>query len=304
MSGNTLAKPLRAGSVIAVVLTLGAGSVALGQSAPLNTYIGSSSDWFNAGNWSLGHSPVGGEDVLINGGRTVIIDPANDPAAGSAGGGGAGKVVFQDIHITGNATLETLAGTQITTRNETLSGGGRLIHRASIALDDLSGGILTVLDSAGQSGPVFNPTHVSKRDVILRNAIKKSITFGLGGTTPASTLPGAVGAGHYATLNCQTLDIAAGSLNLDLFYGFTPSIGQTFEIITIGGNPGTGTRIGEFVGLPEEAFVKGFGDVGLYISYAGGDGNDVVLSARAVPEPGVLAVAGVGMFAVAGRRRR
>ena len=60
------------------------------------------------------------------------------------------------------------------------------------------------------------------------------------------------------------------------------------------------TLTGEFNGLSEGAAVPGSG--GRFITYAGGDGNDIVLSA--IPEPSALCLALAGLLAATGSRRR
>ena len=287
-------------AVLAVLALTGGSSVA---QADVLTFTGSTTDWFAPSNWDLGRIPTRGDTVFIVGGRSVIIDPANDPAAASSTGGGAGKVSLQDVHVIDDSVLETLAGTEFTTRNETISLGGQLIHRGTRAIDDPTGGTLRVLprptgldpgDGRGGGGMVLNPTPKSKREVLLQS----SVTFGLGGTTAASNLvPDAFGPGHYATIDCLIADLG-GTLDLQLFHGFTPALGQSFQIISIGT-----TRTGTFDGLGEGAFVKSFGDVALYISYAGGDGNDVVLTASAIPAPGAAALLGLGGLMGIRRRR-
>jgi len=65
-------------------------------------------------------------------------------------------------------------------------------------------------------------------------------------------------------------------LSLSLYYGFRPRAGDSFQIITA-----NRLLVGTFPGMPEGALVGCTDDnVGFYISYVGGDGNDVVLSAR------------------------
>jgi hypothetical protein len=260
--------------------------------ADLLTFTGSTPNWFAPSNWDGGRVPGADDDVLIGGGRTVVIDPALGPA----------EVTFRDITITGDATLETLPGTIYTSRNETLDDGN-LIHRSTRAFDTVGDfGTLRVLPCSGFTcgGIKFNPTPKTKRDIVLQS----SVTFGLGGATAASNLVSAAfGAGHYATLTTDNATLG-GTLDLELFYGFTPTLGQSFQIINVGmAGPGSGTRTGQFDGLGEGAFVKGFRDVGLYISYAGGNGNDVVLTAAAIPTPAAATVLGLGGL-IATRRRR
>lgn len=71
------------------------------------------------------------------------------------------------------------------------------------------------------------------------------------------------------------VNLSGGILDTVLVGGFTPSVGQTFEIINNqGNNPVTGT----FSGLAQNA-VFAAGSSRMQISYTGGDGNDVVLTA-------------------------
>lgn len=237
------------------------------------TFTGTTSDWYDVANWDLGRLPKAGDDVVLDSGRAVVIDPALAPAADPD----PGVVRIGDLFISEGASLETLAGVHLTTRDEDVSDGGRLIHRSTRAVDDPLGGSLFTAPSlfgAGGSGGVYlNPTPKFKRDVVLQS----SVSFGLGGPAAASnTIPGAYGPGHYATLTATTATLG-GTLDVALYYGFTPTTGQSFQIITVDGE-----RTGNFAGLAEGDLVTSFGNVGLYITYRGGDGNDVVLTAAAL----------------------
>ena len=64
----------------------------------------------------------------------------------------------------------------------------------------------------------------------------------------------------------------SGSLSVSLLDNYTLSPGDSFEIINI-----DGLRTAQFNGLAEGSLVDIFDDVGLYITYFGGDGNDIVL---------------------------
>ena len=67
-----------------------------------------------------------------------------------------------------------------------------------------------------------------------------------------------------------------GELSLSTYYDFSPRPGQAFQIATV-----NGTRRGEFIGIPEGGYVGCTDEnVGLRLSYEGGDGNDIVISAE------------------------
>ena len=87
--------------------------------------------------------------------------------------------------------------------------------------------------------------------------------------------------------------------------GYDPANGDALTIIN---NDGTDAVTGSFAGLPQGAPLPltnpGTGNTFVFIvSYTGGDGNDVVLTAG-VPEPGTLGLIGLAGAAVLARRRR
>src|SRR5262249_5903192 len=73
-----------------------------------------------------------------------------------------------------------------------------------------------------------------------------------------------------------TVNLGGAALTASLGAGFTPSAGQTFTIIA---NDGTDMVMGTFAGLAQGATVM-IGGAAFIISYAGGTGNDVVLTAN------------------------
>ena len=92
----------------------------------------------------------------------------------------------------------------------------------------------------------------------------------------------------------------AGTLTVSLLGGFDLHRGNVFNFLRVGG-----TLSGQYEGLDEGALVGTFGDQDLFITYVGGDGNDVALFTNVVPEPATVLIwsmlAGLGMTV---RRRR
>jgi hypothetical protein len=88
----------------------------------------------------------------------------------------------------------------------------------------------------------------------------------------------------------------AGSLNLA--FGFTPTIGDTFLILD---NDGVDPITGTFA----EGLTASDGPIEVAINYLGGDGNDIVLTVtNVIPEPSTSLLGLGALFALIGRRRR
>lgn len=73
--------------------------------------------------------------------------------------------------------------------------------------------------------------------------------------------------------------VSGGTLNLSMYNNFQPSVGNTFVIIN---NDGSDPVTGTFSGLSEGQNIS-VGNNTFRISYAGGDGNDIVLTSINVP---------------------
>ncbi|MCA9229868.1 MAG: multicopper oxidase domain-containing protein [Planctomycetales bacterium] len=66
-----------------------------------------------------------------------------------------------------------------------------------------------------------------------------------------------------------TLD---GQLDVSLVHPYSLIAGESYQIVDVGG-----TLTGTFAGLPELGFVGKYGSTNLFITYQGGDGNDIAL---------------------------
>ncbi len=92
----------------------------------------------------------------------------------------------------------------------------------------------------------------------------------------------------------------SGFLNVSFINDFALVDLYTFDIIRVGGS-----LTGQFDGLDEGAVVGNFGGVDLYITYKGGDGNDISLyNSSSVPEPGATGMLLLGCFAMVAIRRK
>ena len=157
-------------------------------------------NWFNPANWSTGRVPGPEDDVLLDENDYVVIDPALGPM----------PVKIRDLRVSDRAKLTTLPGTIMQTRDELVSGNGRIDYHSSGA----DGESLTFAPASdtnpcvGNSDVSFNPTAKSIRTVDLQSSVV--LEFGLGGREPATLTKESTGTlvltgsnGHYATLTAD-----------------------------------------------------------------------------------------------------
>jgi hypothetical protein len=253
-------------------------------------FMESTGDWFVGANWA--HGATGQRGVVPGPGDEAVI--GEDSVAQVNGVASGGPVEVRMILQFDQSRLEVLPGT--------------LIHYdAYLAVEEstvaLVGAAMEITAPGGVPGGsgwgcrncgFSNPSAVVTTLLDLAGA---SMDFGLGGTLPAS--PSATGLGHYATFVADRVELDGAELGVSLFYGFEPAVGDSFQIIS------AGTELnGRFANADEGNIVSVFGDVGLQISYAGGDGNDVVLKGVQVPELATSSLLLCALALMAGNRRR
>lgn len=149
----------------------------------------------------------------------------------------------------------------------------------------------TVVNVSG----IYGGASVSDRGTIKGTGTVKSLSVDQGGTVAPGNSPGKLTVLESLTLSAgatyevelqnkdnydqlqvgTTVDITGAKLDLKLFEGYKINKGDKFTVIN---KTGAGTITGTFAGLAEGATIA-IGTASFSISYVGGDGNDVVLTA-------------------------
>ena len=187
-------------------------------------------------------APLGGNATIDAGANTVVSFAG---AVGGPAGTGVTKTGPGTLLLNG---VNTNAGATAVNAG-TLGGAGTIagdLNNASVVAPGTSPGVLTVAGNYTQTAA---------------------------GTLQLE-LNGAAGTEHDRLAVAGTATLA-GQLAVSL--GFAPAAGQSFVVLD---NPGGDPVAGTFAGLPEAATLSAGGHA-LRVSYIGGDGNDVTLTAVA-----------------------
>jgi hypothetical protein len=310
-------KSIAAAAIVAVTSTPALSAVA-GNFIGTN-FAGTDRNWFNPANWSTGRVPGPADDVVLDGTDDVVIDPALAGRAGGnvevhsmTLKDDAQLETLPGTHVR-HRSFAILDRSQMTTRSGVMEmddlivspppscatcGGIGLnpsawyVSKPAVVIGSslyfgLGGREPAGITKTGAGTIVFvgygsyatlHADALALGDGPVTHAITARLT-GLRRIT--ATLPPAANAVPRITARIDKLPSQVTAridrlprLQLGLHYGFEPAAGGTFQIIT------TNALLGEFEGLPEGALVGCTeGNVGLSITYRGGDGNDVVLTA-------------------------
>ena len=277
---------------------------------------------------------AGKGNVTVGNGATLDLNNVSANINGLSGGGFVSKVGsggrilnagFNDANGTFTGNLVQTAGTLTFIK----SGAGTQVLGGSMnntGTMGVNGGTLLVngTHTAGVGGYFVAAGGTLGGTGSLLFAATASLVVSNGGTLAPGNSPGLLtlsgglgltlmsNSNYSVELNGLTIGsqydstlVNAGTINLSnsvlaVSLGFTPNVGDKFDIIT---NMTGNAILGTFAGLADgSTFTAGSTD--LQITYFGGTGNDVVLSV--VPEPSslMLTAAGLALMTVVRRRSR
>lgn len=228
--------------------------------APLR-FLGRTSDWFDPANWDGRRVPGPGDDVLVDGSASAVIDPARNPDTSTPD---PGRVVVGDITVAGQARLETLAGSE-------LQFGALDVQQGATAFAASSAWLGTTLQVHGDCSNWrcgYNPSAVEVDTYALTG---DTVAFHLGGLRPAAR--DATGPGYHATVRANTVALSGTALLVGFRYGFVPRPGDRFVIVAA-----REALTGTFANAAHGAEVARTGNVALVIRY---EQNQIVLVAEA-----------------------
>jgi fibronectin-binding autotransporter adhesin len=278
-------------------LTLtGDSSVSVGDASQIAPKLGNGEQCDTSGSNNDYGAPVQAGNVNLNGNITLGSDitfasfPATTTITGSLSGaytinmlpGYIGELVVNSSAntsdlangtYTSSLNTGTLSDSQPNTDIDiygnnviTLDGsrGNIGVHDGGTLKGDGTANSITE-DQGGIVSPGHSPGCLTTGDLTLNGNYQVEI----GGTTPCT--------GYDQVVASGTVNVSGATLAVSFVNGFTPTAGQTFEIVdNTGGSPVTG----RFANLPEGTTLTVSGII-FKISYVGAGGKNIVLTATA-----------------------
>ena len=271
--------------------------------------------------------------MLRGGGSGAAIQTgAGDDTVTSAGAithdGGSGAVAialeagndtlsFQSSAPTVTGGLDGGAGSD-TLKFELSSGGAMTVAGAISNFETLrvvsgtttlsgvtiTGGTNSVLTVEGGAGLNLTGAFIGDAAITVQSGGVLTLDSGATYSVDLNGLVANALAGYDQVIGASGSTIHLGGAGLALNLGFTPTVGDVFTLFDVVSGA---TIDGAFSGLAEGASLTA-GGATFALSYVGGEGRDVTLTAlsvSAIPEPGSAVVwCGLGVLIVASGRRR
>ena len=208
-----------------------------------------------------------------NNADTVFSGVIFDQSGSDGGSGGLTKIGTGTLTLSGNSTYSE--GTNV-------NGGTLLANNSSGSATGTGAVQVNSGGTLGGTGSVSGAVNVNSGGTLAPGASTGVLSVGSANFDPNSTFAVELAGTDNSDPNDLQFDqllvtgnvMLDGSLDVSLVSLFTPSLGQSFEIVDVGGS-----LSGTFSGLSQGALVGDFGGTDLYINYAAGDGNDVALFA-------------------------
>ena len=229
------------------------------------------------GSTVAGTGPVITSPIDNNGNGLIFNGPGNFTSVGVISGTGS-------LHKLGSGTA-LLAGANTYTGATTIQEGTLLVFgsQPSSAVSVSGGATVGGMGTVGAvnvsfsvpsgMGGAVSPGNVNHATGILTVNGDLSLQAGTNLNTDLNGIDAGSGYDQLNVNGAVHLGTAPSLTNLNLSLGFTPTPGATFIIIK---NDGTDSVSGEFAGKPEGSSFAVNGTT-FFISYKGGDGNDVAL---------------------------
>jgi T5SS/PEP-CTERM-associated repeat protein len=224
----------------------------------------------------------------------------------SVGQGGRGS-----IDVTANTTVEAGMELRICSSDDRVTVSGTLkadqiTNNGTLSLQGLgkistsylfNNGTFEFTSGELHAGLVAGNLAVNGGKLCANEGTRSSVITGnltMGGTV-GIVIGGSAASGLFDRIIVQGNAGIGGALDVAVLDGYHLEYNQRYNIIDV-----VGTGSSRFAGLNQNGLVGTFGGVNLYIDYFGGSDGDVVL--YTAPEPGTMALLGLGGILAARRR--